>query len=87
MLDLFLGATMLAREVALNGHFVDIPRPGVRDQWSSSPHLLALMNDGFWRKAVGRINDLIGSSELVYSKVIRPPIGMLDADQGTQSAL
>ena len=41
----------------------------------------------FWRKAVGRINDLIGSSELVYSKVIRPPIGMLDADQGTQSAL
>ena len=41
----------------------------------------------FWRKAVGRINDLIGSSELVYSKVIRPPIGTLDADQGTQSAL
>jgi hypothetical protein len=41
----------------------------------------------FWRKAVGRINDLIGSSKLVYSKVIRPPIGTLDADQGTQSAL
>jgi len=44
-------------------------------------------NGRYWRKAVGRINDLIGSSELVYSKVIRPPIGMLDADQGTQSAL
>jgi hypothetical protein len=29
-----------------------MPRPGVRDQWSSSPHMLALMNDGFWRKAV-----------------------------------
>jgi len=46
-----------------------------------------LLNGRFWRKAVGRINDLIGSSELVYSKVIRPPIGTLDADQGTQSAL
>ena len=46
-----------------------------------------LWNGCLWRKAVGRINDLIGSSELVYSKVIRPPIGMLDADQGTQSAL
>jgi hypothetical protein len=44
-------------------------------------------NGSNWRKAVGRINDLIGSSELVYSKVIRPPIGTLDADQGTQSAL
>jgi hypothetical protein len=29
-----------------------MPRPGVREQWSSSPHMLALMNDGFWRKAV-----------------------------------
>jgi hypothetical protein len=60
-------------------HSSKFPRWKVGVAWSADDH--------FWRKAVGRINDLIGSSELVYSKVIRPPIGTLDADQGTQFAL